>query len=58
MSIGLVQIFESCVVLGMLPCTGPCATHAGDCEFAVVGDAVTAASAIRWDPNSFRMQSG
>lgn len=57
MPLGLVQVLESCVVLGMLPRTGPCGTHAGDCEFAVVGDAEAAASAIRWDPNPFCMQS-
>jgi len=41
------QVYESCMALGMLPMMEPCTPRNASREFAVVGDAATAVAAIR-----------
>lgn len=42
-----VQVYESCMALGMLPTMQACTPRNASCEFAIVGDAATAIAAIR-----------
>lgn len=43
-----VQVYESCMALGMLPTMQACTPRNASCEFAIVGDAATAIAAIRY----------
>lgn len=42
------QVYECCMALGMLPTVRACTPRDAAFEFAIVGDAATAVSAIRW----------
>lgn len=43
----MLQVYESCMALGMLPTMQACTPRNTSYQFAIVGDAATAVAAIR-----------